>query len=155
MALPIVNGIYFERVQVLFNNNIEFDSQSVGRVSVTGDQGVLAVDTMTNNHIVGGFTRGNAKYSSSISFYPTTNSLPPDFVNIDYDLQQVDLALWVPDSNYGPNVFDGAEKYYLMSGLYLANNDEIVSSGVGQPVTTDLVFKYVFGQWIINNSNAV
>lgn len=147
----LVNGAYFERVQVLFNNQIAIDSASVIKVTTSGDQQVSAVPGMSANHLTPGFIRGNAMYTANLNIAQTYNTPTPDFVNIDYDTTVVTMALYAPTSNYGTsNVYAGSKKYYLLTGMFLSNNDELNASGVGQIVTGDYIFKCVNASWVYN-----
>lgn len=150
MATTLVRGGYFERVLVLFNNDIALESDTVGKATTSGDQQVNDVPTMTSNHLVGGFTRGNAKYSLNLSIFPTTNSTPIDFTSIDYDNTLVTVALYCPKGQFGSNVFAGSNKYLLCTGLFLSTNDELEATGVGQAVTSNYNFRCVNQEWVSN-----
>lgn len=145
-----VRGGYFERVLVLFNNNISLEQDVVGKATTSGDQQVNAVGTMTSNHLNSGFVRGNAQYSLNLSIFQTSNGKPIDFTSIDYDNTLVTVALYCPAGQFGSNVFAGSKKYLLCTGLYLSTNDELEATGVGQPVTSNYNFKCINQEWVSN-----
>ncbi len=150
----LVQSQNFERVQVLFNQSIQFNSSLVGSVTTSGDQGVSPVPGMSGNHATPGWTRGNAIYTASIKIFQTTNTEPIDFTNIDYDNTPISIALYCPSQQYGTNdVFSKSIKQYLLTGVFLATNDELEAMGVGQAVTSAYVFKAINAQWITTVTN--
>lgn len=139
MSSNIVNGTFFERVQILVNNEIQLDSSGVFRVSVTGSEMANRVNAFSPNHKISGVVRGNGEYEAIISEYIRYNVLPFDWRGIDYDTVAVSVALLYPSSNYGTNnVFTNSSQYLLLSNVYLDAQSPLDAPGVGQPVTEEV-----------------
>lgn len=141
MAKPIVNGQFFERVQILVNNQITIDSDTVFRISVSGDEQASPVNAFSANHKISGVVRGNGQYVATLANYLRYNNLEFDWRGIDYDTQRIDIALLYPSANYGTNnVFTNSNQYLLLEQVFLSQQAPLDASGVGNPVTNEVSF---------------
>lgn len=141
MPIPIVNGAFFERVQILVNNQIEVDSGGLFRVTITGSENATPVNTFSPNHKISGATRGNGMYDAILAIYKRYNVVDFDWRGIDYDITSVSIALLYPSANYGTNnVFNNSKQYLLLSNVYLSDQSPLDASGVGQAVTNEVRF---------------
>lgn len=137
MARPIVNGTFFERVQILINNDIALDSSGLFRVEVDGSEMASRVNAFSPNHKISGVVRGNGEYEAILDQYIRYNVAAFDWRGIDYDLQNVSVALLYPSANYGvDDVFVNSSQYLLLSNVYLDGESPLKATGVGSPVSS-------------------
>ena len=144
-----VNGSFFERVQILVNNQIIIDSGGLFRVSVSGDEQANPVNTFSPGHQIAGVTRGNGQYRASYSNYIRYSTVPFDWRGVDYDTQVVNISFLCPSSNYGTNnVFNAPSNYLMLSNCYLEGQSPLDAPGVGQAVSEEVRLIVTNWQWI-------
>lgn len=139
MANPSTRGFFFERIAITSNLFEDIQDQLVS-LTLSDNQFVDFVKTMTSDHKPAGVVRGNSEGRAVISIYNRTNTSILDLRGYDFDGQPVDIQLIMPSTQYGDNAFANSVQYINLKQVYLAEQAPLSAGGVGSPVAASYNF---------------